>query len=362
MRTPSVLAALLLLAPWPDVAGQHAPVTLDRIAQWGCGECTTGHQFGGIEALAVTLSGNTYLIDRDEPRVRIFDTTGAMIRAFGRRGRGPGELEVPVGIAIVRDGSMQIPDLRNARMTRYSATGALVATVPLTRVPTAMAHHPSRSEVLVAFTDFRRGGEIERWLPSDSAGRLLVELSDFPPTEGVPGTVHSFAADPAGGFVVGDGINEYRIRRFGPDGRAAGADIVRDIARVAKTDEEIAQHEAQMASRGAQMRAALEARSGGRSGDLAMPAVPRLRNHFDYFALRIDSKGRVWVRTARAAVGRTIFDVFDSRGGFLGEVELPLPVRGYDVAGEFLVTASEGRDGEPIVVLWRTRHEPGNPE
>ena len=354
-RLAAAVLSLLLASLARDAHAQRAPITLRRVGQWGCMACTTGQQFGGIAALAVTRDGTTYVVDRDEPRVRVFDSTGALIRAFGRTGSGPGELQVPVGIAVAPGGSMQIPDLRNARLTRFTPTGEPVATVPLTRMPTTMAHHPSRPEIWLAFTDFRRGGEVERWRPADSSGTLLARLTDFPPTEGVAGTVHSLAVAPDGGFAIGDGIREYRIRRFDAAGRPAGADIVRDIPRTEKTAEEIAEQDARMAERGAQMRATLEGRSAGAGAGLRMPAVAQLRNYFDYFALRFDEAGRLWVRTGRGARGSTIFDLFDPSGRFLGEVELPVQVRAYDLAGELLATAIESEDGVPMIAVWRVR-------
>ena len=357
MRITFAVVAISTLA----VAGartahaQRAPVTLEPVGQWGCMECTTGHQFGEIAAIGVTRAGVIHAIDRDEPRVRIFDPSGALGRAFGRRGRGPGELEVPTGIAISADGSIQIADLRNVRLTRLAPDGTVLGTVPLSAISTTMAHHPARAEIWLAFTDFRDGGYVERWMPGASERSAVIRLAEFPPSEGVAGTVHSMAASPDGGLAIGDGIQEYRIRRFGPDGRVAGPDIVRDIPRVEKSAEELAQQEERMSRMGSQMRAAAEGQRPGAGSAVRMPAVAPLRNHFNYFALRYDDAGRLWVRTERGSAGRTIFDLFDPDGRFAGAIEVPARLREYDIAGEYLAAATVGDDELPMISLWRIR-------
>ena len=360
MRYPLLLVtALALTLPAASITAQRAPIAVEKVGQWGCLECSTGHQFGEIAGLAVSPEGTMYVLDRDEPRIRIFDAQGRLRLGTGRRGQGPGELEAPFAIGIHRDGSFRIVDIRTSRVTHYAADGRVLGTHALRNaMPVAAALDPSTDALWIGAVDFReRTGTIERWDAGASTGVTVVKSTEgFPPSEGIAGTVDALAASPRGVIAVGDGRSEYRIRRWSADGRLMAPDIVRAIERTPRTPEEIAEVEARLARAGSQMRAAMERQTGrSSSGTPAMPAVDPLRNHFGVGALQYDDAGRLWVRTARGGLARTIFDLFDVDGRFLGEMELPVAVAAYDIAGDHLLAAVRGEDDVPQISLWRIR-------
>lgn len=85
----------LLAAVEPLVA--QAPA-LAPVGVIGCDFCNGPEQFSGIQALALDDQGRIYVADRSEPRIWIFAPDGESIRAFGREGRGPGEMQYVLGI------------------------------------------------------------------------------------------------------------------------------------------------------------------------------------------------------------------------------------------------------------------------
>lgn len=56
--------------------------------------------FGSIGSIAVDDDHNVYVLDEQAGHVRVFDSAGTHVRTLGGRGEGPGEFQVPIGIAI----------------------------------------------------------------------------------------------------------------------------------------------------------------------------------------------------------------------------------------------------------------------
>lgn len=80
--------------------------------------------FYGPRALA--LDGENallYVADTGNKRVQVFDLQGRFVREFGGGGRGPGELDEPVGIAISAQGIVAVADTWNRRVQLFDPTG-----------------------------------------------------------------------------------------------------------------------------------------------------------------------------------------------------------------------------------------------
>jgi sugar lactone lactonase YvrE len=67
--------------------------------------------------------GNLYVADGHNNRIQEFSPTGKLIRTFGKRGSGPGELWQPRGLAIDPFGNLWVADHENARVVKFSRTG-----------------------------------------------------------------------------------------------------------------------------------------------------------------------------------------------------------------------------------------------
>ena len=352
---PVVSALLAFAGPLP---AQRAPVLLEQVGQWGCLECSSGHQFGEIAGISISPEGAMHVLDRDEPRVRVFDARGRLTLGTGRRGQGPGELEAPFAIGVLADGSFRVVDIRTSRITHYGADGRVLGTFPMRNaMPTAASQNRVSGSLHVATMNFRgRTGTVERWDAGAGEPTIVVASTEgFPPSEGIPGTVEAMAVSPTGIIAIGDGRQEYRIRRYADDGRVLSPDIVRTIERTRRTPEEMEELRARLARTGSQMRAAMEQQRAGSAASISMPEPDAFRQHFGVGALQYDDAGRLWVRSARGGPQRTIFDLFDPSGRFIGEAELPAVIRDFDIAGEYLAAAVRGADDIPQIALWRIR-------
>lgn len=86
--------------------------------------------FSQIAAFAIDDRGRIYILDGFSQAVRVFESDGEPIRTFGRKGQGPGEFSAAMGILFGTDGSIIIPDSRNARYSIHQRNGTFVRSVP----------------------------------------------------------------------------------------------------------------------------------------------------------------------------------------------------------------------------------------
>lgn len=74
--------------------------------------------------------GEATLLDQIQARVSIFDgATGRFIRAFGRSGRGPGELHAPGAMTWDPYGRLWVANSFDGRYTVFDSTGDLIKTI-----------------------------------------------------------------------------------------------------------------------------------------------------------------------------------------------------------------------------------------
>jgi hypothetical protein len=139
------------------------------------------------------------------------------------------------------------------------------------------------------------------------------------------------------------------VRLYDDSGVASG-DIHRPIERVAKSPEELdAERQRRL---GTSLRADAMATAEGGGPRLA-PRVDPLKHHFHLNSFRYDEAGRLWVLTGRGNESHSVFDLFDERGAFLGELVVPGGITRFAVAGAWLVTAAFSDEYFPVVQLWR---------
>ena len=74
--------------------------------------------FGSVRSIAVDDDHNVYVLDGHARHVRGFDSAGTYVATLGRGGEGPGEFEMPIGIAV-SDGRVMVRDPANARVQLF---------------------------------------------------------------------------------------------------------------------------------------------------------------------------------------------------------------------------------------------------
>lgn len=87
-----------------------------------------GHQLNLNQptGIAISKSGQVWVIETAAHKVSILDHDGNLIRTFGQRGKGDGEFNYPTSIWIDADGVVYIVDALNYRIQIFDADGNFV--------------------------------------------------------------------------------------------------------------------------------------------------------------------------------------------------------------------------------------------
>ena len=80
-------------------------------------------QFNRPLGIAINSTGYIYVVDHVNDRVQIFDSSGRYVSQFGERGEGNGQLIFPDGIAIDSDDNIYITDRTNDRVQIFDSDG-----------------------------------------------------------------------------------------------------------------------------------------------------------------------------------------------------------------------------------------------
>jgi hypothetical protein len=324
--------------------------TLEPVgAPVGCVECDGPAAFGAVMGLAVLGDGALVVLDRDEPMVRIFSPDGSVERAFGRRGRGPGEIARPASVAVTEPDRIWVSDFMGTALTRFERDGRYVERLAVESMATGLRSDPAGRWMAWQVADWQAMAASVR--ARSPAGEVSVPLAStvgrFLRADGQPASpgLLSLAPAPDGRVAVGYS-STYRIEVLDPSGDVVRV-IERDIPRTERTDEEIAEL-ARARARGPRG-GADNPEAGARPSD-----IDPLRPHFFMGGLAWDGSGRLWVRTARGGPSRTVFDLFDPEGEYVGEVEVDAFLGHVTIVRDTMVAVVEDPDfGVERVRRWR---------
>ena len=84
--------------------------------------------------------GRIYVADAKAGRIHVFDSTGARLLSFGRKGQGPGEFDSPHAIAVTA-GRIYVKE-RDSRILMFDPGGVFVGQFRLTRPITGFGVRP----------------------------------------------------------------------------------------------------------------------------------------------------------------------------------------------------------------------------
>jgi len=167
--------------------------------------------------VAISPNGDVFVSDGyGNARVVKFDSDGKFLRAWGTRGHGPGELDVPHGIAIDAAGRVLVADRANSRVQVFDQSGKFIAQWKAAALgrPYAVAPAPD-GRVLIA-----DGGDQPTSPPdrggvaiTDSNGHVLGRFGRFGNYDGQFRLAHDLAVAADGSILVVDAWGQ-RVQRF----------------------------------------------------------------------------------------------------------------------------------------------------
>lgn len=195
-------------------------------------------QFDAPTEVAVAADGTIYVADghngggtaTGNARIVVFDKTGRFLRTWGRKGMGPGELDVPHTLALDSRGRVFVGDRQNNRIQVFEPDGRHVATWYQFSRPSGIYIDTRTDTIYVADSESRDGrtniGQLT--LAQTGYGYNLGARRGIRIGSARTGRVQSFIPDPCpypypSGSSFAEGVTVDR------DGNVYGADFLMNV-------------------------------------------------------------------------------------------------------------------------------------
>jgi DNA-binding beta-propeller fold protein YncE len=177
---------------------------------------TIGESLAMPSDVAVSSTGQVYVIDGGNHQVAVFDAAGARVATLGERGSEDGQFESPLGIAINRKGDVFVADKGNSRLQMFSDDGRFRRAMPLEEegeevVPVDVAVSANGKELFVT------SNNSHRVVVFDNKGKYLRGWGGEGEEDGQFRYPATIALDASGNVLVVDVLNA-RVQKFSPDG------------------------------------------------------------------------------------------------------------------------------------------------
>jgi hypothetical protein len=111
--------------------GVPASLTLKHDLTIGKESGDESYVFSQLRSVAVDERENIYALDMKEIKVRVFDKNGNHLRTFGKKGKGPGEIDSPLRMEMTRSDHLVVEDFASAKFVVFSPDGAVLTEIPL---------------------------------------------------------------------------------------------------------------------------------------------------------------------------------------------------------------------------------------
>ena len=154
-------------------------------------------------------AGNIYVSDGyNNSRVAKFDKNGAWVKAWGERGAGPGQLNIPHTIATDAKGNVYVGDRTNRRIQVFDGEGVLLKQFANIEQPWAICITPGPKQVL--YSSDANSGKVFKL---DLDGNLLGSFGTFGKRPKEFGWIHEIACPLENELYVGELLN-WRVQKL----------------------------------------------------------------------------------------------------------------------------------------------------
>ncbi len=92
-----------------------------------------------------TSDGHVFVADSGNSRISVFDAEGTPLSNFGRSGSKPGQFSKPMGIAVDQFGYVYVADSGNKRVQIFTSMGIFMRALPMPEKPLDVALDPARN-------------------------------------------------------------------------------------------------------------------------------------------------------------------------------------------------------------------------
>jgi hypothetical protein len=296
--------------------------------------------FWGLTSLLLDERGNIYIMDSKEANIKVFDGRGRFLRTIGKKGQGPGELEVPESMDLFHQNQIAVYDPGNRRLNFFDLEGDFKRSLSTAKLYMSSIRIDSRGDIFGLVSTSGNGlprYELQKW--DSDLNHLKTFDGAYMPVESY---LHLFAAMPSFALSKGNLIyygypEQYEIKVFDDSGTL--------IKKIKKDNR--------------------AARIPQREIDLAIDKVPPTLKvvvpsyYAPYYRVYADDEGRLIVLTRyRLGTNRAYdYDVFSPDGTFLTTTTLRTDRWAWRKNKLYAIEAEQ--DGSSVLriydVVWKTK-------
>jgi len=259
--------------------------------------------FSDLRSVQVDNEGNIYVLDWKEIHIKAFDKNGKHLRTFGKRGQGPGEIQLPTRMILTPAGKLAILDSGNRKIALFSPNGECLKEIPSAKWSLVRIRLDSRDHIYGDTFWFDEKGVGEKLLKFNPELNLLSTIHEVfielkpPKVNPLP---DRFVYDIMKGDHFLWGVtSKYELLILDPEGKPIRK-IVKDYDPVRVKEED------------------KEKLIKDLYGDKGVPPGVTLEwpaNYAPMYSLLVDDQDRTFIRTnAKDANGHYSYDVFSPEG------------------------------------------------
>ena len=331
--------------------GVPSKVTFTEELRFGEGD-DPETSFSQVAFFVVTDEGHVIAGDIKDKKVKVFDAEGNFLRNIGKSGQGPGEFQIPGGLALTPNNELMVEDSIARRLAFFTLEGEFIKNVSmadkmslLNLVLDADGNYLGRQlgmEDQKMYFEMKKYDQdlnpvftmdkIEFEIPIPGSG-VKVDIMDMT-------TIYLF--DSSGNVYYGRN-RDYEIKVFKPDGTHSRS-IRKDFKPVKVTQEDVDMM--------------LERMPSGMMWGIDPTEFIEFPKEFPPFQMFIlDEQDRLFVRTWVKGKEEEayIVDVFDAEGRFISQFETKLDFRVWK--GDKVYGLEENEDGFMVVKRYRVSWE-----
>jgi hypothetical protein len=150
-----------------EINACEGKIKLTLIRVWGDDEVDDENQFFRMPSdIKISDNNLVYILDTGNHRIQIFDRSGKFIKTIGRRGKGPGDLLMPLSFCLGNDKNIIVADSSNYRIQAFNFNGKYL--------------YIHRLKGFITIIKLNRDNQIATFSHTDSfMSKKLVSIYDF---------------------------------------------------------------------------------------------------------------------------------------------------------------------------------------
>jgi 6-bladed beta-propeller len=371
----SMLPGVLLLFAAANSSAQATWVVdrvpiLDVPGTSSSGVVTFGYAAGGMRL----SDGQLLIADRVENSIRVFDTSGKLMRTVGRTGDGPGEFQAIVWAGRCGTDSLLVWDLRRRQASMIGASGAVARQFAIPNGDTAQAPFQfscsSRGSMV-----YRSQPRPVRGAPPDPQNPNLMGVSAAAYRAGRDGSIAQRLGDiPAGEVFAITSPSGGRGAAPRPLGRNSSVGALDDavvissadsaIVTIVRADGRSSRHALPITLRAptkAEFDESVKATASMAPAQMRqamiqqLTAVPMPERLPAISALVPDSEGLMWVQTTPPGGKAVDFLVMNAAGHVVARAQVPLGLTVFEIGKDYVLGSYTDAADEMHVTVLRLR-------